>query len=464
MSRAPPRSVRPLVGLPAVVAANLLPLVGVVAWGWNLGTLLVLYWLEAAATVFLAALKSLFAERGSTELTSRVEPLHELRAKRGGWRIRPEWPPVYPRNVPFALSVLGSWCLTVLPVSVLYWASADLSVPLSPGLRLSVAALVFGHAAAFVTDYVGEGRYREVSAQELVGPPTLLVAVVAFLGLLSAGGGAATGFAVLVVVVLGKTAVSAARFYTDRLDGSWAPLDGVLPGPEASRPPPEIDRPDDPVSARVGVDARAVLAGSVVAIGYGFATRVGYLSVGAFAFSLLTGDAGVVALAAVPVLVVAAARVLSYYLRYGTIEYQRRGDALVAYDTVLEEPQWVADVHRTEFSVRNAVVGRLLGTGTLELSGVDAADHDPVRFGPVSDVDAAVTALELPVSRTDRPDRDPAVVVAGIGLAATFLAVPAALALSSRVDARTAVGLLVAFGPLFLLPIGLLVWAGLSRL
>lgn len=460
MSRAPPVSVRLLVGLPAVVAANLLPLVGVVAWGWNLGTLLVLYWLEAAATVFLAAFKSLFAERGSTELTSRIEPLHELRAKRGGWRIRSGWPPVYPRNVPFALSVLGSWSLTVLPVSVLYWASADLSVPLSPGLPLSVAALAFGHAAAFVTDYVGEARYREVSAQELVAPPTLLIAVVAFLGLLSAGGGAATGFALLVVVVLGKTVASAARFSADRLGGSWAPLDG----PEASRPPPEIDSPDDPVSARVGVDARAVLAGSVVAIGYGFATRVGYLSLGAFAFSLLTGDVGVVALAAVPVLVVAAARVLSYYLRYGTIEYQRRGDALVAYDTVLDEPQWVADVHRTEFSVRNAVVGRLLGTGTLELSGVDAADHDPVRFGPVSDVDAAVTALELPVSRTDRPDRDPAVVAAGIGLAATFLAVPAALALSSQVDARTAVGLLVAFGPLFLLPIGLLVWAGLSRL
>lgn len=464
MSRPSPASVRPVVGLPAVVAANLLPLVGVTAWGWNLGTLLVLYWLEAAATVGLAALKSLFAERGSTELTSRVEPLHELRAKRGGWRIRPEWPPVYPRNVPFALSVLGSWSLTVLPVSVLYWASADLSVPSSPGLWLSVAALVFGHAAAFVTDYVRAGRYRDVSAQELVGPPTLLVAVVAFLGLLSAGGGAATGFAVLVVVVLGKTVASAARFYTDRLGGSWHPLDGVLPGPEASRPPPEIDLPDDPVSARVGVDARAVLAGSVVAIGYGFVTRVGYLSLGAFAFSLLTGDAGVVALAAVPVLAIAAARVLSYFLRYGTIEYQRRGDALVAYDAVLGEPQWVAAVHRTEFSVRNAVVGRLLGTGTLELSGVDAVDHGPVRFGPVSDVDAAVAALELPVSRTDRPDRDPAVVVAGIALAAVFLAVPAALALSSRVDARTAVGLLVAFGPLFLLPIGLLVWAGLSRL
>ena len=38
----PSRSPSALLGLPAVVAANLLPLVGVVAWGWSLGTLLVL--------------------------------------------------------------------------------------------------------------------------------------------------------------------------------------------------------------------------------------------------------------------------------------------------------------------------------------------------------------------------------------------------------------------------------------
>lgn len=455
---------RLLVGLPAVVAANLLPLVGVLAWGWNLGTLLVCYWLEAAATVLFAALKSLFAERGSGGLPSRIEPLHELRAKRGGWRVRAGWPPIYPRNVPFALSILGVWAVTVLPVSGLYWLSTDLSVPLSAGLLLGVGALVFGHAADFAVDYIGGGTHRSVSAQELAGPPALVTAVVGLLGLLAVDTGASGAFAVLVVVVLGKTAVSAARFSTDRTGEPGGRLDGWLSDPAASRPPPELDAPNEPVSARVGVDARAVLAGSVGAIGYGFANRVGYGVVVAFALSLLAGSVRVAALAAVPILAIAAARVASYYLRYGTIEYRRRGDALVAHDTVLGESQWIANVHRAEFSVRNSVVDRLLGTGTLTLSGVDSGGRGSIRFGPVGDLDAAVAALDLPVRRTDRPDRDPAVVVAGAVLALSFLVVPAALFVSPSVDDRTALGLLFAFGPLLLLPVVLLVWAGLSRI
>jgi hypothetical protein len=453
-----------VVGLPAVVAANLLPLVGVIAWGWNLGSLLVLYWLEGAATVLLAALKSLFAERGSTGMPSRVEPLHELRAKRGGWRIREGWPPVYPRNVPIAASILGVWVVTVLPLSALYWLSVDLSVPVSAGLALGVGALVFSHAAAFVVDYIRAAEYREVSAAELAGTPALLAVVVLFVGVVSFDADRSGALAVLVVVVLGKTAASAYRFSTDHLrdDGGW--LDGWLPDNERSAPPPELDGPEAPVSARVTVDARSVLAGSVGAIGYGFANRLGLGVVAAFVLSLFVGELWLSALAAVPIAIVVTARVLSYYLRYGTIEYQRRGDALVAYDTLLGEPQWVANVYGADFAVKNMIVDRFLKSGTLTVSGVESVDRGTVRFGPVSDLDAAVETLDLPVQRTDRPDRDPAVVVAAAVLAATFLVFPAALFFSPQVDDGTAAGITLVFAPFLLLPVGVLVWAGLSRI
>ncbi|WP_231727969.1 DUF6498-containing protein, partial [Haloferax profundi] len=101
--------------------ANLLPLVGVVALDWSLWSLLVVYWVEAFSTVVLAAVKVLFAERGSPGISGQIEPLHELREKRGGWRVQKSWPPVYPRNIPFALSMLGVWSVTVLPLSLLYW-------------------------------------------------------------------------------------------------------------------------------------------------------------------------------------------------------------------------------------------------------------------------------------------------------------------------------------------------------
>ena len=452
------------VGLPAVVAANLLPLVGVAVWGWNLGTLLVLYWLEAIATVLLAALKSLFAEQGSTGMPSRVEPLHELRAKRGGWRLRDGWPPVYPRNVPIAASILGVWVVTVLPLSVVYWVSVGLSVPLSAGLALGVGALAFSHAAAFVVDYVGHAEYREVSAAELAATPALLAIVVLFVGLVSVDAGRSSAFAVLIVVVLGKAAASTYRFSVAHLGALGDRLESLRPDRDRSEPPPEISLPDAPVSGRVSVNTRAVLAGSIAAVWYGFATRVGVAVLGGFAFSLLAGSLWIAALAAIPIVVVMTARILSYYLRYGTIEYQRRGDVVVAYDTVLEEPQWIAEVYTADFSVQNLIVDRILGTGTLGISGVDSVDRGTVRFGPVTDLDAAIETLDLPVRQTERPDRDPAVVVAAAVLAATFLVFPGALFFSPQVNDGTAAGITLVFAPFLLLPVGVLLWAGLSRI
>ena len=453
-----------IVGLPTVVAANLLPLVGVTVWGWNLGALLVLYWLEAIATVLLAALKSLFAERGSAGMPSRVEPVHELRAKRGGWWPREGWPPVYPRNVPVTLSILGIWVVVVLPLSVLYWLSADLSVPLSAGLLLGVGGLGFSHAAEFVTDYIGEAEYREVSAAELAATPALLSGVVLFVGLVSFDAGQSSARAVLIVVVLGKTAASTYRFSVAHLGALGDRLESLLPDRDRSEPPPEISLPDAPVSGRVSVNTRAVLAGSIAAIWYGFANRVGVAVLGGFAFSILVGSLWIAALAAIPIVVVMAARILSYYLRYGTIEYQRRGDVVVAYDTVLEEPQWIAEVYTADFSVQNLIADRILGTGTLGISGVDSVDRGTVRFGPVTDLDAAIETLDLPVRRTERPDRDPAVVVAAAVLAATFLVFPGALFFSPQVNDGTAAGITLVFAPFLLLPVGVLLWAGLSRI
>jgi hypothetical protein len=453
-----------VVGLPTVVAANLLPLIGVIAWGWNLGTLLVLYWLEGVATVLIAALKSLFAERGSTGMPSRVEPLHELRAKRGGWRPHDRLPPVYPRNVPIAASILGVWAVSVLLLSVLYWLSLDLPVPLSAGLALGAGGLVFSHAAEFAVDYIGDAEYREVSAAELAATPALLSGVVLLLGLVSFDAGRSSALAVLVVVVLGKTAVSTYRFSVIHFDRLGDRLESLLPDRDRSEPPPEIPLPDAPVSDRVSVDTRAVLAGSIAAIGYGFANRAGMVVLGVFAFSLLAGNLWIAAVAVIPIAVVVAARVLSYYLRYGTIEYQRRGDVVVAYDTVLAEPQWIAAVYGADFSVQNLIVDRILGTGTLAISGVESVDRGSVRFGPVTDLDAAIETLDLPVRQTERPDRDPAVVVAATVLAATFLVFPGALFFSPQVTDGTAAGITLVFAPFLLLPVGVLLWAGLSRI
>ncbi|QAU14435.1 hypothetical protein EKH57_16150 [Halorubrum sp. BOL3-1] len=161
---------------------------------------------------------------------------------------------------------------------------------------------------------------------------------------------------------------------------------------------------------------------------------------------------------------VVGARLASYVLRYGTVEYQRRGDSLVAYDTVLEAPQWVVPVYSTAtFEIQNAIPDRLLDTGTLTVSNVDDTPSGSVQFGPVSDLESAIETLDLPVTPEDRPERDPAVVAAATGLAVCFGLVPLALILSSRVSGTEVAGILLAFGPFFLIPIGLMAFAALSR-
>ena len=453
-----------LVGAVALLGANLLPLVGVVAWGWDLTALLAAYWAEAFSTVVLAAMKALFAERGSPGIPGQIEPLHELREKRGGWRFRTTWPPLYPRNLPFALSILGFWLVTVVPLSVGYWFVADLRLVLSLDLALGIGALVVTQGSDFVFEYIGNEEYAEASAQEIVRTPAQLSLVVVSVGLLAAVDSRAGGLLILSLVVVTKTTVSMYQFYAEHVGTPIFQLRDRLLGDEPdSEPPPELDLPNAEVSGRVTVDARSVLLGSVGAVVFGFVNRIGFLTLLFLVFAVVAGDLLWLAIALLAVLVLASARVLSYFLRYGTVEYQRRGDELVAYDTALEAPQWIAAVDSgADFAVRNAIADRLLGTGTLTIADVESVDRD-VRLGPVSDIDRAVAQLDLPVQQTERPERDPAVIAAAGVLVLFFLAVPAGLFLTPDVSDTLAWGLSLVFAPFFLLPVGALVWAALSR-
>jgi hypothetical protein len=454
-------------GAVALLGANVFPLVGVVVWGWSLWSLLVVYWVEAFSTIVLAAVKTLFAERGSPGLSGQIEPLHELRAKRGSWNVRDTWPPIYPRNVPFALSMLGVWSVTVLPLSVLYWLAADPPVTFSLDLVLGLGALVVAQVVDFVFEYIGTEEYAEVSAQEIVRTPAQLTVLVLSLGLFAAGGRTG-GLLILVGVVLAKTTASLYRFYVEHIG---APIFGLelgdrLVGDEdVSEPPPELDLPEAEVKARVPVSPKSVILGSIWSIAFGFATRLGLGAVAFLGLGLVSREPVWIAggLFAISLLVVA--RVFSYFFRYGTIEYQRRGDTLVAYDTLLDAPQWIVTVDPfTEFSVKNAIADRLLGTGTLTISGVESVDRNDVQLGPVADIDRVVDTLDIPVRETERPERDPAVIGAASVLLLCFVAVPVGLFFTSRVSDAMAGALTVVFGPFLLLPIGVLLWAALSRI
>ena len=455
---------RPIASL-LLIGANIVPLVGVVAWGWSLWALLVVYWIEAFSTVLLGVIKALFAERGSPDVVGQIEPLHELREKRGGWCPRLGWPRIYPRNIPFGLSMLGTWTLSVIPPSALYWLSVDRPTALSINLMLGIGALVFAHGAEFVVEYLGQREYTDVSARELLRTPAQLTLLVMLLAMLGAAGGQEMGFVLLVGFVGAKTAIAMSEVSTGRLGTTIRRLvERLGDDPDLSRPQPELDLPGQTVQARVTVSPKSVLLGSLSAVGLGFASRVGILVIFGFIAAVGSGNTVWIAVGLGAILLIVAVRVLSYYLRYGTIEYQRRDDTLVAYDTLLEAPQWTVPIYsQARFSIQNSIPDRIFGTGTLTISGIETAASDEVQFGPIIDLDAAIETLDLPVQREERPERDPAVIAASVGLILCFAAVPIGLLFTSQVSQTEAFGILTVFGPFFLIPIGALMWAALSR-
>ena len=453
-------------GTLALISANVVPLVGVVAWGWDQFALLTVYWIEASTTVFLGALKALFAVKGSPDVAGQIDPLHELREKRGGFEIRPGWPSVYPRNVPFAVSMISTWVLLVGVPGVLYWAVSDMSIDVTVEIALAMGALLVAHAGSFITEYIGTGAYAEVSARDILQTPARLILMLvplAFFVLI--GDGLESVFVVLAGFVVAKTILSVSQSSTGPIGrGLRRLIDRLAADRETQQEQPEISLPDAPVESRVTVSVCPVLLGSLPAIALAFMNRAVGFVILATATTIgvgypLLGGVGVFIL-----LWVAGAQVASYVLRYGTIEYQRRGDSLVAYDTVLEAPQWIVPIYSTAtFEIRNAIPDRLLGTGTLTISNVDDTPSGSIQFGPVADLESAIETLDLPVSPEDRPERDPAVIAAASGLAACFGLVPLALILSSSVSGTEAAGILLAFGPFLLLPIGLMAFAALSR-
>ncbi|ELZ22580.1 hypothetical protein C477_04259, partial [Haloterrigena salina JCM 13891] len=113
--------------------------------------------------------------------------------------------------------------------------------------------------------------------------------------------------------------------------------------------------------------------------------------------SSLVVPVGAAALVAA-VLLAFGVQLAAYFLRYGTLEYRRYDEAIVAYDTFLEEPQWAAPVQE----IRDVTVAtdwfdeRLLGAGRLRLT-VGWDDDAPAReIGPVRDVIRVAEALEIP--------------------------------------------------------------------
>lgn len=460
----------PWIGFAPILLANLLPLAGVLAFGWDAATLVTVYGLEVLLAFPLTAAKALFARQPpKTDDDEDEEPSvsDELKQRRGSVELVSWLPPVYPRNVPFVSTVFAGFAwISMAVASVISQAIPVADVLWRSEVVLSVVALVAATAADVWRDYVRGGRYETVSAYEVVQAHIGQTFFLAFVLMAVASPEDIGGVALLAGFVFVKVLVEWASFRAAH--GEPGRLTGWLAGPDDPTEPADPPAvPDGDPDVRISTDDTAVLYTAVHQTLFGavfFAPWI--LSSLVVVLSVVSGDdiplsatVGIGVAFALLLLVVPATEFVETVLRYGPLEYRRYEDRLVAYDTWVDEPQWSVPLHeiRDAAIVGDNLPDHLLGTRTFDVTlgwGDDEFERD---LGPVSDPDAFVSGFELRVRTTELDPIDRrfagAAAVLGVGLAG-------ALVLTLRPWASV-----IALVPVaFLLPFSLAIPWGLWRL
>jgi len=160
--------------LALVVATNLLPLAGVVGFGWRVGELLAVYWIEVAVLVIAHAAAAMFAER-PIRLTDRsfyITGYDEDAERDEVWETEPEpihlvsWlPPIYRRNARVVRRSLGIFAFLLFPLLGVGW---DALSYLTPSVGLASLGVCGAQVAEVRREFFAERAYEEQSPYMVV--------------------------------------------------------------------------------------------------------------------------------------------------------------------------------------------------------------------------------------------------------------------------------------------------------
>ena len=402
-----------------ILVANLVPLVGVLAYGWEPATLIAIYALEVVLAFPIAAVTALFAgqppridaleddEGGDSSVISVGNT--DLARKCGSVRLVSGLPPVYPRNLPFVGGVIFAGVWTVLfVVGALAEVGIDEAIT-RPEVWLSLAALVAGQGVETWHDYLRGGGYETASPYAVVETPARQAFFLLFVLLAVAE---TSGPVVLGAFVAVKLLVDWSAFRAT--NGGSGRFTGWLAGPESEgRAPDPPPVPDGDPDVQVGTHTpTVVLTGVLQTLVKPAPFYTGVVVLAWLVTLAVLGDTGesslvltvVVTLGALAALVgVLAINAVERVLLYAPLEYRRYDDRLVAYDTWVDEPQWAVPLHelREADLVSDRLPDRRYDTRTLEVR-MGWGDEETTReLGPVTDAAAFVESFDLPVRATE---------------------------------------------------------------
>lgn len=175
-----------------VLATNLLPLAGVVTFGWRVGELLAVYWIEVAVMVLAYSVAALFAER-PIDLDDRsfyiVGYSEDTELDEERWGTDPEpirlvsWlPPIYRRNVGVVVRSLGVFAFLLFPLLPVGW---DALSYLTPTVGLAALGVCGAQVAEVRREFFVECAYEDQSPYMVVEAAQRVVFFYIVIGMLT---------------------------------------------------------------------------------------------------------------------------------------------------------------------------------------------------------------------------------------------------------------------------------------
>ncbi|MFC7204641.1 DUF6498-containing protein [Haloferax namakaokahaiae] len=247
-----PRTSSPI-ALFALVAANLVPLAGVLWFGWSLKALLVVYWLESGVIGLLNVPKILLAsgtESGtfgsnvSLTINGQQVDVSPPENPREGVQF-------YLSNVPIAGFFAMHYGIFWVVHGVFVWSFDQFAGGSTGGVPLVSVLLAAGitlvtHGGSLLTNFVGREEYRHISPGGQMSEPykRVIVLHLTILGGAFLVASAGTPAAALVVMVVVKSVLDIASHVREHTRAKRRDERAKKRGE-----PPEADRSDDGVGS-----------------------------------------------------------------------------------------------------------------------------------------------------------------------------------------------------------------------
>lgn len=277
-----------------------------------------------------------------------LEPLYEkVSGKRGRFRLHTRLPPVYPRNIPYAIELWSVLLLLGIPTG-LFWGVGGVPVGPLEATALVAAPAVVARQYLLVRAQMTDGTYEAATSRTIRGAREFVyLAAVAALGAILVGA-SGTG-ELLVANVLVFVAPKLLFDIRDAGLGPW-PLrldqtadedqrgdtDTLVTSPLETGDKKRQFCTDWQTVRRIGVSDG--VSYSLLSM-FILTTVVG--GVGLFSFeSLQTTLVAAAVTAIVTTLATTAVVTAIHWLGAANEQYRVYDDCVVAYDTFLEEPQW----------------------------------------------------------------------------------------------------------------------------